>query len=67
MELKLIKNGKESALIEMWNRTLQKMGGSVGVTIPNEIIQQSKSIVGDKCYVYTNGKGQIVIDLKPRG
>ena len=67
MELKLIKNGKETPLIEMWNRIIHTIGGSLGVTIPHKVVKQSGLKAGDSVYVYTNGKGQIVIDLKPRG
>jgi len=67
MELKLIKNGKETPLVAMFNSTLQTIGGSLAAIIPYKIVKKLELNASDTCYVYTNNEGQIVIDLKPRG
>ena len=67
MELKLIKNGKQSKLERVFNRKVLPIGSSLAVTMPIDIVRETKIKSGDNVYVYANNDGQIVIDLKPRG
>ena len=65
MELKLIINGKETALTGMDRRSITKNGGSLVIAIPTEILRDAGAKAQDRVQIYRNGSSIIVIDLKP--
>lgn len=48
------------------NRKIMKQGSSLVVSIPRNLLKQSNCEKGDTVSLYSNGKGQLMIDLLPQ-
>ena len=54
---------KDMVMID--ERKVMKQGSSLVVSIPRSLLKQSNCEKGDTVALYSNGKGQILIDLLP--
>ena len=52
-------------MVKVDNRKIVRQGSCVGVSIPRTILNEIGVEKGDTVALYNNGKGQILIDLKP--
>lgn len=62
---KLKRNGETTTMIKQGERKLMKQGSSTVVAIPPQILKNAGVKEKDEIAIYTNGQGQILIDLKP--
>lgn len=54
-----------TGMVKVDDRTLIPSGHSLVVSIPISIIKDVGVKKGDAVGIYSNGKGQVLIDLKP--
>ena len=52
-------------MVEIVNRKIIQVGSSLAVSIPRNLLKQSNCEQGDVVPLYSNGKGQLLIDLMP--
>ena len=52
-------------MVKVDDRKIMKQGTSQVVSIPGSILKEAGVEKGDTVSLYNNGKGQLLIDLKP--
>jgi antitoxin component of MazEF toxin-antitoxin module len=48
-----------------FRRRIRQSGGSLGVTIPDELLKAAELVKGDMVQVYVNDKRQIIVEKAP--
>lgn len=60
-----MKKNIPKGMVLISERKIISQGNSLVVSIPKDILKQSNCLKGNTVALYSNGKGQLVIDLLP--